>query len=88
MSQEEKKDWLFAIFGILLVVYISYRYAIPADYLNLYYLGAAIFGILFLVRFFYKRKKKKRAWPYLIFPIVIIIWWGYHLSRPDIWYLK
>lgn len=88
MQQEEKKDWLFGVIGLLLVAYISYRYAIPADYLNLYYLGGGIFVILFLGRFFYKRKKKERAWPYLIFVAVLMVWWVYHLLHPNIWFLQ
>lgn len=74
MQQEEKKDWLFGGIGLLLVVYVSYGYKIPAGYLNLYYLGGGIFGILFLGRFFYKRKKKEKAWPYVVSVAITAIW--------------
>ena len=74
MQQEKKRDWLFGVIGLLLVIYVSSRYMIPSEHLNLYYLGGGIFGILFLGRFFYKRKKKERARPYLIFVAIIGIW--------------
>lgn len=70
----KSKSWLFGVIGLLFVAYASLRYAVLPENLVFYYIGAGIFGILFLLRFFYKRKKKERAWTYLVFLAIIGIW--------------
>lgn len=56
--------------------------------MHLYYMGYIPFGLFFLGRFFYKKRKKGKAWPYLFSLIVLLIWWGYLLSHPDIQFLR
>lgn len=70
----KSENWIFGVLGVLLVVYASLHYVVPPDNLVFYYIGAGIFGIIFLVRFFYKRKKKERAWTYLVFLTIVGIW--------------
>lgn len=74
MHQTEKKDWWITVIGLFLVVYISYRYAVPVKYMHLYYMGYIPFSLFFLGGFLYKKKKKEKAWPYLIFIIIIGSW--------------
>lgn len=52
------------------------------------YIGAPIFAVFFLGRFIGKARKGTIYWGYLLLLAAILIWWGYHLAHPDIWFLR
>lgn len=60
-----------------------------ADYYFPYlYIGTPIFAVFFLGRFIGKARKGTIYWGYLLLLIAILIWWGYRLAHPDIWFLR
>lgn len=60
-----------------------------ADYYYPYqYIGAPIFAVFFLGRFIGKARKGTIYWGYLLLLAAILLWWGYHLAHPDIWFLR